>query len=380
MRLSNKFTDVKKYYVKNKDNLLFSFDWCGGYNGRSEIIDDVVVYQYNTPKFILDDITSWLNLRTPPKHRKHMKELLSQLGLNSVRGIIDYSKGLSLTDTFWVTDNNDLKWCDVNLYNNAFDATIAKIAFDGGLYGLQFNSTSPELATNGALPKCWVRDACGNISLKKQGSYLIDNARGLEPYSEVMCSQILDVLGYNHVRYTIENFRGNVVSSCPLLTSQDTMMLPMWYAIESSNVYDILGYLSEVSEDMLNDMCKMLVFDYIVVNTDRHLGNVGVLLDTENFKVIGLAPIYDNGLGLFPCELNLTTDKLLNLSKDAVPKFYDSFDVLAKISKSTLGNLHNVEKLIGFKFIREELGDIPETRLVIIEQFIQQRVNEFLTM
>ncbi len=43
------------------------------------------------------------------------------------------------------------------------------------------------------------------------------------------------------------------------------------------------------------DLNNMIVYDYIVNNTDRHLKNFGFLVNGDNVK---FAPIYDNGLAL----------------------------------------------------------------------------------
>lgn len=58
---------------------------------------------------------------------------------------------------------------------------IAKIAFEGGLYGKEFTTTSPEFGTSGSFAKCWVKEDDG-IYLLKRGSEGARNA-GLEPYS-----------------------------------------------------------------------------------------------------------------------------------------------------------------------------------------------------
>ena len=145
------------------------------------------------PSFIKKLGVDWVTDRTSPVQRANIKDLLQRLGLNSKQDIIDFTKGLSLTDTFWVkAEGSNLRWEDINLYDNVFNETISKIAFDGGLYGINFATTTPELATDGMLPKCWHREDNG-IYLKKGGTSGYVNS-GKEPISEYLASQVLDIL------------------------------------------------------------------------------------------------------------------------------------------------------------------------------------------
>ena len=145
-----------RYYIKNKDNVIGAFHWDGPAGAMYPVLDQDICL----PWFITNSLGNWLSARTPPKHRANMQKLLEMCGLSDTRDIINYSKGLSLLDTLWVTADYTEKWGQVNLFENEFDDVIARTAFDGGLKGLKFSTTSPsaEFATDGALPKCWVRE------------------------------------------------------------------------------------------------------------------------------------------------------------------------------------------------------------------------------
>ena len=268
------------------------------------------------------------------------------------------------------------KWGQVNLFENEFDDVIARTAFDGGLKGLKFSTTSPsaEFATDGALPKCWVREN-GSIFLKKGGTSGASNT-GNEPYSEAMVSQILDVLGYHHVHYDVEHFRGRVVSSCPLMTSQTHMLLPMYMYDNFSDLGLIIQKCVQLGVE--KQLYEYLIIDYLTCNTDRHLGNFGVLLDADTYDVVSMAPIYDNGMGMLPMWTPYTpiwkyVNELPGTALDV------SFDTSAKVAKGTVGS-HGVEKLIGFRFDRNNLLDFPEERIKTLEGFLQVRVRDYLSL
>ena len=109
----------------------------------------------------------WLRHRILPKHRQYVHYTLEKLGIEyNVRSIITVSKGLSLNDVHWVTDDKDKStWTKVNLYDNPFSEILARMAFTGmgpGDYSRPKKvdlpkETSPEFTTNGMLAKCWRR-------------------------------------------------------------------------------------------------------------------------------------------------------------------------------------------------------------------------------
>lgn len=50
--------------------------------------------------------------------------------------------------------------------------------------------------------------------------------------------------------------------------------------------------------DVTHYLTEMLLLDYLIGNEDRHLNNFGVLWNAEN-REFRIAPLFDNGLGLF---------------------------------------------------------------------------------
>ena len=62
----------------------------------------------------------------------------------------------------------------------------------------------------------------------------------------------------------------------------------------------------------------MLAADYILANTDRHLGNFGFLRDSETLEWKGLAPIYDAPYVDLPLErLDGFSGKAKDILEDA---------------------------------------------------------------
>ena len=368
----------ERYVVKNKDNVLGVFEWSTPNTVR-------LVEDNGLPTFISRSLQNWVTNRTPPKHRAFMDRLLSEMQLRTTKAIIDYSKGLALTDTLWVVpENSTLTWGHVSLFRNEFDETIAKIAFDGGLYGRKFSTTSPEFGTDGMLPKCWVRRD-GKIQLLKGGLSGGYNT-GHEPCAEVMSHQVLDRLGYNHTPYSMETrMRLNEyskkperygVSCCDLFTTEDTMLLPIHMFLEFEDIFGLMQSARDVG--VLDDIARILVFDYISLNNDRHAGNIGVLLDADSFELKCLAPIFDNGYGMLSQWMPDMTYEYYE--KHRVPKLYDSFKDGAIWGKRILGNKHNVERLLDFEIDRSQLLLETDERIDGIERWFKDRVRKFLEL
>ena len=70
-----------------------------------------------------DGVLSWLKSRFLPSNRANSDQVLSGYGLthNNIPGIIQLCKGLSLNDSFWITDSDFKgKFADYNLFDNSF--------------------------------------------------------------------------------------------------------------------------------------------------------------------------------------------------------------------------------------------------------------------
>jgi len=44
---------------------------------------------------------------------------------------------------------------------------------------------------------------------------------------------------------------------------------------------------------------EMLIIDFLIGNNDRHLGNYGILRDSNNLKWLSINPVFDNGNSFF---------------------------------------------------------------------------------
>lgn len=283
------------YTLMNKDVKLLDFT----IKGEGVLEQLIAIKQYDDLPQWLGSIHQWVTNRSAAKHRRHIQRILSETGGNTLSGFIRLTHCLSLSDTLWVkSDNENIYWNDVSLYRNEFNDGLSKLSFDGsGLYGQQLSTTSPELTTDGAFDKCWVRDESG-IYLMKAGSTGASNA-GREPYSEVLASKVYERLCSSRVPYTLNHYHDKVVSKCPIFTDEQYGYRPAsTYALVGMSLPDLLNEFDKFeSADLFREM---IVADAVTINQDRHFGNFGFLVNNDTFERETMAPVFDFNLAMFP--------------------------------------------------------------------------------
>ena len=326
-------------------------------------------------------VVKWLESRVIPKNRKFVDEILKTLGLshNDTKGIIDVCKGLSLNDSYWIVPEGfNGKFAEYNLYENSFSDILSLVAYTGQGQSAGVFTTSPELTTNGMLPKAW-RFKKSGINLYKGGTSGAANA-GNEPYSEYYACQIAKKMGINCVKYNLENWKGILASTCKIFTDINTSYIPIGRIVREGGLKACIDYYSdELGEDAVEQLKSMLVFDSLIYNEDRHFGNFGVLRDNSTGKVIEPAPIFDNGISLFNYAMPDDFKNIEEYAKTRMSAYNIDFDEIF-LSVAGKKQIAQLRKLIGFTFKRHKSLNLPEERLVAIEDFIQKRVRHFLAI
>lgn len=329
------------------------------------------------PKSVL----SWLRSRTVPKNRGYVESLLASMNLadNDLIGIINICKGLSLNDSYWVVEDGfDGKFDDYNLYDHEFLKALSLIAYTGyGSVKAKGFTSSPEFTTNGMLRKGW-RIIKDKIYLYKGGTEGAANS-GKEPYSEYYAAQLAHAMGLKHIDYSLASWKKSICSVCEIFTSKDVSYVPIWKFGDFPTVVDVANYLKTLGDDYYNDFVDMMIFDALIYNTDRHQGNFGLLIDSGTNKPISLAPIFDNGLGLFPYAMDNDLENLSAYAKTRTSAFDVSFDAIAKeyISDRQRAQLR---KILNFKFVSNKTYHLPAKRVKVLERFIKNRAMELLNM
>lgn len=373
-----------KFILKQYDIELLSFDL------KAAPLDgfDCSILEINTERKQLlplgltltgDGLLAWLKSRIIPRNREFVDRILSVYGLhhNNILGIIKLCFGLSLNDSYWVVpDGFKGNFKDCNLYENHFEKTLSLIAYTGyGSVRPGAFSSSPEFTTNGNLRKSW-RRINGKIMLYKGGSSGGANT-GNEPYSEFYASEIADVMELNHVAYGLAKWKGTLCSTCELFTDIDHSFVPAWRCFKTQKLSEIAEELKKTGDAFYLPFCDMMIFDALTCNTDRHLGNFGLMIKNKTNRPYAFAPIFDNGLALFPFAMPDDFVKLEDYAQSRTPVFGASFDELAKafISSRQIKQLH---RMLDFRFTRSPKYNLPAWRLKALEKFLRKRARDLL--
>ncbi len=371
------------YILKQYDTDLLSFDMQKDIDGISVQILSLNDAQKSLLPLDLElsdqGLAKWLKHRTIPSNRAYVQNFLAKLGLNEkdTKGIIDFCKGLSLNDCYWVVDENfNGKFTENNLYDNRFSNVLSRIAFTGyGSFQKSSLRSSPEFTTNGMLAKCW-RRVDGKIVLYKSGTEGFANS-GNEPYCEYYAYQVAEAMGINAVRYGLSKWKGRLCSTCELFTSKEYSFMPIGNIVKDGGIKAVIEYYKSLSDKYYDAFVDMIVFDAVILNTDRHFGNFGFMVDNRTNKICAPAPLFDHGLSLLTYAMDNDLQDWETYAKTRVPATYSDFTELAK---QLMGHSQKekLRKLINFKFKKHPRYNWSDERLRILEQMLRKQVKSIL--
>jgi len=334
-------------------------------------------------KIDADTLEDFIKSRIIPKNRAFVQNILEKAGLNinDRKAIIDVSKGLSLTDSYWIVQDESLKFDDYNLFENDFSSVLSLVAFTGYSSKIKELISSPELSTNGMLPKAW-RKMKDKIYLFKGStdSYHFANT-GYEPYSEFYACQVAKKMEIDHVEYNLSRWKYMLASTCELFTNKDVSYVQIGDVVTKGGIRAVYKYIKELGfEDKFSNM---ILFDAIVMNVDRHYGNFGLLRDNKTGKFIDFAPIFDNGESLLCKALPATFENFEEFKKYITKEeinisYYEaSYDDLVK-EFCNKKQIKMLRKLLNFKLKKHSTYNISAKRLKCLNYMIEYRASHFI--
>ena len=396
---------LASYVLKLKDIPLVEFSL---YVVYEEIFDTVVenysikinnVHQENKhllPKKLSSNLTEaellkWINRRKAPKNRQFVEKILSAIDdSDNPMKYVDVSHALSLNDAYWITnDIMEYKWDELNLYSHPFDEALSYVAFTGYSQKVSGLLSSPEITSSGMLKKCWSNREDGIYLLKGDDVFQSNDGRSQATH-EFYAAQVAEAFGIEHIDYGLEEFHhrnGNkeIVCICKLFTSEnegfvDASIVAGGKGVDVHNLdLSSLSVQKQFSDWFGEFYADMMVFDSLIINRDRHLGNFGMIVDNNTGEYLRPAPLFDNG-----CSMLLGASKfdLKEGYTDYVASLYCKYMDCDKQARLFVQERHisRLRKLLDFQFVKHPKYNISDETLKVMSKFIQERARKIIAL
>ncbi|KFJ04028.1 HipA-like domain-containing protein [Bifidobacterium tsurumiense] len=256
-------------------------------------------------------INEWWRHRAVPSTRDGLRNALDALGVRSATELLERSHGLSLSDQYWIRDeDSDLEWKDVNFFHNPFDEEVGRVMLTFRSSSHRFSFNAPDASTGGDLPKRWTIGENSERLLIKAGR------TGQEPVNELIATSLARRLGIKAVEYRLGETDNKAVSICGQMLTDTEELVSAWQllgSVKTDNRLDArdawllaaqsFGCDIQAASDATDDW---LLVDWLMRNTDRHYNNFGLIRDVETLHVRP-APLFDTGASLWCGEIRIDT-------------------------------------------------------------------------
>ncbi len=300
---------------KNVEVLIAEYDTATSVFTRIYEVKDINYAPYILKSFYIKNdindtpfrtnLSEWFKKRGIPSWRDKLDLLLHRLNITAPYEILDKAFGLSLSDQYWLKPyDSNISYDDINFFDNDFDYAEfmeASLSINSKPITKETSLKTPNNTTDGMLKKAWIIE--NGIRYLLKGGY---KNEVLQPFNEVLASEICERLGFNHVEYTIDTYKDIVVSKCPCFITKDTELVTC-YQIRNDmrrhdNLEDYEEYIKKLEEHNIKNAREkvenMFILDFLIMNEDRHLNNFGIIRDVNTLKWLDVAPIFDNGQSL----------------------------------------------------------------------------------
>ncbi len=320
---------------------------------------------YQDNKDVLTEVNKWFKGRNIPIWRDDLFYLLKKLDVKTADELLMKSYALSLSDQYWIKPcESKLKYKDVNFFENDFGySDFLDITFSNTNINRKISLMTPNNTTDGRLKKTWIIENGKRILIK--GGYK-DNP--IAPLNELLASMICDALGIKHVSYELDVINDKIVSKCEDFIDEDTEFITAHSILKdelTGNYKEIYERYIEILEsngisDARDNLEDMIFLDYLIMNVDRHLNNLGIIRNVNTLKWISVAPIFDSGEAM---DLEILDDDTMvvndngRLFNEVV--HFDKF--LELIRKTREYNLKKLESVVDeYEFILKKYQNVSK--------------------
>lgn len=247
----------------------------------------------------LNNLLDWWNDRSIPLTRSGIRDALEKLDISDPKALLLKCYALSLSDQYWIKPKNEIiYWEDVNFFDHDFSDDVGSILLNSDNKKKKIDLSSPDSTSVGNLKKRWKIVNKKRVMIKG-GS----NPYRQEPFNEVIAFELAAILGLNSTKYSL--FYDNDYPYCEcedfiqkgqdLITAHQINRVLKKNNSDSAYTHFIKCAYSLGIKDVESFLDKLIVFDFIIANEDRHFNNFGFIRDAKSLEFISPAPIFDSG-------------------------------------------------------------------------------------
>ena len=257
------------------------------------------------------DVEGWLASRAIDAHRTNSRLLKRALRLRTTDDAMTALavNAATVTDRYWFRpDGSAARYEDVRFKENYFDS----LALRGDPNGFSHKpSRTPELTNTGSYEKCW-RLIDGEWWMYKSGNQN-------EYFSELFISVLGERLGLDIAHYEMD---GEYIRTKDFTNGASVNFEPISALMDDNENYsDCFDAILAISPELAKQYLKIVWFDTVLYNMDRHTANFGILRDVKNGKILSMAPNFDNNIAL----ISRGYPQHKTREKDGIIRFFREF-------------------------------------------------------
>lgn len=237
----------------------------------------------------------------------------------------------------------------------------------------------------GCISKGWYQRDGKSFLVK--GNLFENNRFGCEPFSEVLACRLGKLLGLDVVEYWLEDSKKypdiktkncDYVSVCEKMKIKGQLISYARWAdtVAGKAVKDYWSFYLK-SGLSVTDLARMLVFDAIIGNCDRHLNNFEIVVSSAGTS---LSPIFDNGASLLATKMDSELKMSKGVGFDVSKPFKQTHEKQIALLKRTVRDVKlfavNPEQV--YEEWVQDCEDIfrllPAKRTACIEHYVKNRL------
>lgn len=250
-------------------------------------------------KNLAKELNLWFKGRGIPSWRKDIESLLEKLHISTTEELLNKAFALSLSDQYWMKqENENIEWKNINFFENDFKYKGFLAASLSTSSDEKPNLYSPNNTTDGMLQKAWIIENGDRILVK--GTYTPSQQ---EPINEWLACEICKRLHFDCCNYEVAIIDNKIISKCKdFITPNEEIIVAydIFYSEKKDNsTSDYEHYINILEKHHIpnarENLENMFILDYLIMNTDRHMKNFGIIRNVHTLDWQKVTPIFDNG-------------------------------------------------------------------------------------